>query len=119
MSSDRYKMTRALKKEDEQSIYRNDVKKAIVLQDLKARLAKRQIVLKGSLRRIGVFAFTHPDEIAFSTGRSLARAVNTSPATVTRFVQALGLRKFSEFRLLFQAELVDRRRPKRVRTGNQ
>ena len=75
------------------------------IESLKRRIASRELVLTGSLLRIGIYAFTHPGEMAFLTSRNLAIATDTSQASITRFVHALGLRKFSELRRLFQNEL--------------
>lgn len=57
-------------------------------------------------RKLGQLILDAPDEIVFTTTRSLAQRAGASPATVVRFAQQLGLDGFPALRAVVHRELL-------------
>ncbi len=56
--------------------------------------------LNPKLRKIAEYILAHPDDIKFHRIGELASACGVADSTVTRFVKAVNLRTFQEFKIL-------------------
>ncbi|HTF69654.1 MAG TPA: hypothetical protein VK638_43945 [Edaphobacter sp.] len=83
------------------------------LNSLKHSIASREIVLSDALMKIGRFVLTHPDTVAFASGRELAGIVGASPSSVSRLANALGFQGHADLRKFFQNHVREwaKRRP--------
>jgi DNA-binding MurR/RpiR family transcriptional regulator len=64
---------------------------------LQAILHEKYDTLTAKGKRLGDFVLASPDKAVFMTTRQLAAAVNTSEATVVRFVRQLGFNNYAVF----------------------
>jgi DNA-binding MurR/RpiR family transcriptional regulator len=64
---------------------------------LQAILNEKYDTLTAKGKRLGDFVLSSPDKAVFKTTRQLAAAVNTSEATVVRFVRQLGFNNYAVF----------------------
>ncbi len=64
---------------------------------LQAVVHKKYDTLTAKGRRLADFVLASPDKAVFMTTRQLAAAVNTSEATVVRFVRQLGFDNYAIF----------------------
>jgi DNA-binding MurR/RpiR family transcriptional regulator len=64
---------------------------------LQAILNEKYDTLTAKGKRLGDFVLASPDKAVFMTTRQLAAAVNTSEATVVRFVRQLGFNNYAVF----------------------
>lgn len=69
--------------------------------------------LPHKMRRIADFLLQQQEQSAFLTGKEIASACDTSPATVARFFQVLGYEKFQDFATEIQDLLKERHLPMR------
>lgn len=67
------------------------------LRELKAMIAKKEVVFPGERKRVMRAILDHPDIIAFGTATSIADECGVSTATVVRLAGHLGFRKFRDF----------------------
>lgn len=74
---------------------------------LQAIIQEKYDTLTTKGRRLADFVLTSPDKAVFMTTRQLAAAVNTSEATVVRFVRQLGFNNYAVF-INTLRELIDR-----------
>ncbi|MDW9366463.1 MurR/RpiR family transcriptional regulator [Sinorhizobium meliloti] len=79
------------------------------LRELKAMIAKKQVVFPGERKRVMRAILDHPEIIAFGTATSIAAACGVSSATVVRLAGHLGFRKFRDFKNLFRDHLKETR----------
>jgi DNA-binding MurR/RpiR family transcriptional regulator len=79
------------------------------LRELKAMIAKKQVVFPGERKRVMRAILDHPEIIAFGTATSIAAACGVSTATVVRLASHLGFRKFRDFKNLFCDHLKETR----------
>jgi DNA-binding MurR/RpiR family transcriptional regulator len=61
--------------------------------------------------RVIEFSMRRPEEVAFGTLESLARAAEVSPASVQRALKSLGLERFADFRNMFRSVVRSRASP--------
>jgi DNA-binding MurR/RpiR family transcriptional regulator len=74
----------------------------------RARLAAQRERLPSRLTRAAEYALAHPDEIAFGTVASVAKAARVQPSALIRFAKALGYNGFSELQEVFRHRLRER-----------
>ncbi|MDE3801800.1 MurR/RpiR family transcriptional regulator [Sinorhizobium meliloti] len=79
------------------------------LRELKAMIAKKQVVFPGERKRVMRAILDHPEIIAFGTATSIAAACGVSSATVVRLAGHLSFRKFRDFKNLFRDHLKETR----------
>jgi DNA-binding MurR/RpiR family transcriptional regulator len=77
-------------------------------QGLKALISQSAGGLPRRLVQVATFALENPDEIAFGTAASIAKAADVQPSTLVRFSQTLGYRGFSELQEVFQSRIRER-----------
>ncbi|MGM4986562.1 MULTISPECIES: MurR/RpiR family transcriptional regulator [Rhizobium] len=75
------------------------------LQELKYRIAKRQIVFPNSLEQVARQIIERPDMIAFESAAAVARNCRVSQTTVHRLAQHIGFRTFGELRAMIRDHL--------------
>ncbi len=74
----------------------------------RALLLDRRERLPSRLVRAAEYALAHPDEIAFGTVASVAKAAEIQPSALIRFAKALGYNGFSELQEVFRHRLRER-----------
>ncbi|RVH38732.1 MurR/RpiR family transcriptional regulator [Sinorhizobium meliloti] len=79
------------------------------LRELKAMIAKKQVVFPGGRKRVMRAILDHPEIIAFGTATSIANECGVSTATVVRLAGHLGFGKFRDFKNLFRDHLKETR----------
>lgn len=78
---------------------------------LRAALVARDRRLSRRLSQVAQFCLNHPEEVAVSTLVRLAELAEVPPATITRFVKALGFAGFADLQLVFRERLLGPRLP--------
>jgi DNA-binding MurR/RpiR family transcriptional regulator len=74
-------------------------------EGLKAALIARRGTWPARLAQVAEYAVANPDEIAFGTAASIARAAGVQPSTLVRFAQTVGYSGFSAFQEVFRHRL--------------
>jgi DNA-binding MurR/RpiR family transcriptional regulator len=73
--------------------------------DLRARIAAARGSMPKRLAQAAGFALAHPDDVAFGTAASIAKAAEVQPSTLVRLAHRLGYDGFSELQSVFRAQL--------------
>lgn len=77
-------------------------------EELRDALLHRLTALPKRLAQVAHVAISTPDEIAFGTAASVAKAAGVQPSTLVRFAQAFGYSGFSALQDTFRDRLRDR-----------
>lgn len=75
------------------------------LQELKYRIAKRQIVFPKSLEQAARQIIDRPEMVAFESAAAIARNCGVAQTTVHRLAQHIGFRTLGEFRVMIRDHL--------------
>jgi DNA-binding MurR/RpiR family transcriptional regulator len=74
-------------------------------EGLRFAIMEQRTTLPKRLMQVAVYALEHPDEVAFGTTASIAKAAAVQPSTLVRFAQNFGFDGFSGLQQIFQARL--------------
>lgn len=77
-------------------------------QSLRALIMERRESLPKRLVQVAAYALDSPDEVAFGTAASIAKAAHVQPSTLVRFAQHLGYDGFSDIQQVFRERLRER-----------
>ena len=75
-------------------------------QDYISRIQTQYNSLSKKQKKIARYIFTHRDEVINHSIGTIAKKIGTSPATVTRFCQALSFKGFSELKVFMEKNFV-------------
>lgn len=74
-------------------------------EGLRAAIISRGSAMPKRLEQVAAYALENPDEIAFGTAASIAKAANVQPSTLVRLAHFLGFEGFSHFQSLFKEHI--------------
>jgi DNA-binding MurR/RpiR family transcriptional regulator len=78
------------------------------LDELKALVAKRDLILPAKSEAVARVIFAEPDYVAFENAAVIARRCHVSPATVSRLASRLGFGSFEEMQSCFRNHILHR-----------
>ncbi|MBB5577934.1 MULTISPECIES: MurR/RpiR family transcriptional regulator [Rhizobium] len=75
------------------------------IQELKFKIAKRQITFPTTLERLARQMIERPEIVAFESAAAVARHFKVSQTTVHRLAHQMGFRTFRDFRAMIRENL--------------